>query len=191
MEPLSAVTTELEAARIHPLQHEVTKLLSRLHQVLPAQELLTVRPLHLPAEVMHKHMRLRVPALLAPRQDPCREYRRHPAWPVGPLLAGPVHENDVPVHLVGMIGEIVDRQLTLGEQEILHGPALVTHLLPCGGHELLHLAHLGRVLDVVGVDLGMLLLDVCGVVAVLVDEDGPAVVVEGFPEEGLVSEAKY
>lgn len=36
----------------------------------------------------------------------------------------------------------------------------------------------------------MLFFEICGVVAVFVDEDGSAIVVQGFPEEGLLGEAK-
>lgn len=45
-------------------------------------------------------------------------------------------------------------------------------------------------MHVVGLNLRVLLLEVGGVVAVLVDEDGAAVGVEGLPEEGLVGEAE-
>lgn len=55
----------------------------------------------------------------------------------------------------------------------------------------MQLAQFRRVLHIVCIDLWVFLFHVGGVVAVLIDEHGPAVMVEGFPEKGLWGEAKY
>ena len=48
-----------------------------------------------------------------------------------------------------------------------------------------------RVLHVVGIDFRVFLFHVSGVVTVLVDENGPPVMVESFPQKGLLGEPEY
>lgn len=184
------VVTELEAILIHFLHNIMTKQLGLLHQILSAQKLVPKNPLETLSEVMHEHVRFSIPSFLAPREHARGEYGRYPTRSIGPVASRPIDQDHIPIHFVDVVGQVVEAQLTLREQKVLDGPALVSYLLLSRGHQILHLLHLGRVVDVVGVDFGMQFFDVGGVVAILVDENCTAVVVESFPEKRLVSEAE-
>ncbi|KAI3462736.1 hypothetical protein Pfo_019399 [Paulownia fortunei] len=185
-----AAPAELRGVTIHSLQNKMAHHIFRLHQIFPAQELIARYSIHLHVEIMHENMRLWVASLLAPRKHPRREDGRHPPRRLRPIPSRPIHQYHIPVHLVQLVRQIIQTQFTLREQEILHGAALVPHLLLHRRYQLRHLAQFRGVLHVVGFDFRVLLLNVRRVVAVLVDEYGSAVVVEGFPEEGFVGEAE-
>lgn len=164
------------------------KRLTLLHHILSAQKLIPADPLHIPPEIVNEHVCLPAPALLAPGQHARRENGRDPTRRVRPVSSRPIDQDHVPVHLVHVVRKVINSELALGEKQILNRPALVSDLLLGDFDQLGHFSSLGGVLDVVGVDFRVLLLDVGGVVAVLVDEDGPAVVVQRLPQKGLVGE---
>lgn len=155
----------------------MTQRLTLLHQILSAQKLIPANPLHVSPEVMNEHVRLPAPAFFAPGQNAGREYRRDSPGRVRPVSSWSVDQDYVPVHLVYMVRKIVDSELAFREQEILNRPALVSDLFFGDFDQLGHFFSLGCVLNVVGVDFRVLFFYVGGVVAVLVDEDSPAVVV--------------
>lgn len=93
------------------------------HQVLPAEELVTADPLHIPDKVMHDDASLRVSSFLAPSEDPCNEYCRHPPKSIRASLLWarpPVSSYHMPVNLVHMIEEVIDPKRTFQEKEVLH-----------------------------------------------------------------------
>ncbi|EYU34561.1 hypothetical protein MIMGU_mgv1a014739mg [Erythranthe guttata] len=179
-----AAPAELGGGGVHSLKNKMAHHIFRLHKILPAQELIARYSIHLHIEIMHEDMCFRVPALFAPGEHRRREYRRHPPRRVRPVPSRPVHQYDIPVNLVQLVGQIVQAELALGEEEVLHGAALVPRLLLHRRHQLRHVGQPGGVLHVVGLDLRVLLLDVRRVVPVLVDEHRPAAaaVVERPPE---------
>ncbi|GER46420.1 transcriptional regulator [Striga asiatica] len=190
---LCPAPAELGRPAIHPLDHEVghRRTLSRPHQILPAKKLIAGDPIRLHIIVVHEHVSPRVsPRPLAPREHPSRENCCHPSRRVGPVPPRPVHKDNIPIDLVHLVGQVVEPQTALREEQILHGPALVAGRLPRGPHELGGVGQPRRILHVVGLDVRVALLHVGRVVPVLVDEDGSARMVEGPPEEGLVGEAE-
>nr|DAD21474.1 TPA_asm: hypothetical protein HUJ06_022937 [Nelumbo nucifera] len=92
------------------------KQVLRLHQVLLAQELIAANSFHLSVEVMDKHMRLPISASLAPRQHSRCEDRRHAARRRRVIATRSVHQYHIPSNLVQVIREVVDPQLTVGEE---------------------------------------------------------------------------
>lgn len=89
-----------------------------------------------------------------------------------------------------MIGHVVDGELAVREQEVLHGPAIVFELLPYSTQRRVHFLDFGRVLDVVNLEVRVVLLEGLDQELALVDKNGVALEVQGFPEEGLVGEAE-
>ena len=89
-----------------------------------------------------------------------------------------------------MVRKVVESQPAVGEQKILYGTALVPNLLSNCGNQFVQFGYLSGVLHVVGVNFGVFFFDEGSVVSILVDEDSAAVVVEGFPEKGLLGEAE-
>nr|DAD41343.1 TPA_asm: hypothetical protein HUJ06_015666 [Nelumbo nucifera] len=152
-----------------------------LNQVLFAQEFIAANSFYFPIEVVDVHVRLWIPAPLAPCQNPCREDRRHTSrrrWMITPRS---IHQYHVPIHLVQVIWEVIDPKLAVGEQQVLYGSAFVVELLPGRRDELLHLAHLGRVLDVVCFHVRVFFFEFHDVVLAFVEEDRSSVVIQGFP----------
>lgn len=139
---------------------------------------------------MHKHVRLLPSSFLAPRQHARRKNRRHPPRSPREVAARAVDQDDIPVHVVNVIGHVVDGELAVREQEVLHGPAIVFELLPYSMQRRVHFLDFGRVLDVVNLEARVVFLEGLDQELALVDKDGVALEVQGFPEEGLVGEAE-
>uniref|UniRef100_A0A7C8ZU93 Uncharacterized protein n=1 Tax=Opuntia streptacantha TaxID=393608 RepID=A0A7C8ZU93_OPUST len=142
--------------------HKMSQLISDLHEILPTQKLLTVHPLYLPPKLMHQHMRLLTLSLsspLGPPHDGGGEYCRHPPWRLRRVPSRPINENHIPINVIQMIGQIIDRQLALREEQVLHRPTLVPTVLSCVPDHLLRLAHFGRELNVVAFESGEIFLE--------------------------------
>lgn len=183
-------SAEASGVAIHSLEHKMAHRIRRFHQILSTQKLIARYSIHLHVVIMHEYMRLRTAAPLAPREHRRREDSRHPPRRLRPVASWPIHQNHIPLHLVELIWQIIEPQLALREEKILHRSALVPHLLLHRRDQLRCLAQLGGVCHVVRLDLRVLFLNVGGVVPILVDEDGPPVEVERSPEEALRREAK-
>lgn len=159
-----------------------------LDQVFFTQKLVAANPFHVPIYIVHEHMGLGSTALLASRQDSGGEYGRHPTRRPREVPSRAVHEDHVPIYLVEVVGKVVDAEFTVGEEEVLHGTALVPELLPRRLNQLRHFADLGGVLHVVRLYVGVFLFELGDVELALVQEDGPAVAVQSFPQQGLVGQ---
>lgn len=164
------------------------QLISVSDHVLRAKKLLTANPLHLPLVIVHKNLRRSGP--LRPCHHRRREDRRHPPRRGGMVPAWPVNEDDVPSHVVELVGEVVNGETTIGEQEVLNGAALGLDLRSGGGEEFREFLDLGYIRDIVGFEAGMAFFEVGGVVLVFIEEDGAAAVVESTPEEGFLAETE-
>ncbi|PON67185.1 hypothetical protein TorRG33x02_265530 [Trema orientale] len=103
----SLIATELEAILVHSFHHIMAEQVTRLHQILPAQELIPANPLQALPEIVDEHVGLRVTALLAPGQHPGREYGLDPTRRVGPIPPRPIDQNHVPIHVVHVVGQVV------------------------------------------------------------------------------------
>lgn len=89
-----------------------------------------------------------------------------------------------------MVGQIVERQLAVREEEVLNRAALVPTVLPSVHDHLLRLANSCGELDIVAFKSGEIVLEFRDKVFTLVEEDCSAGVIEGPPEGGLVGEAE-
>lgn len=138
---------------------------------------------------MYENVRSSAPSL-ASRQHRRGEDRRHPPRRSRAIPSRPVDENHIPVDVVELVGEVVNCEGAVGEEEVLDWAALVPYLFLGGGDQLGHLGDGGGVADVVGLEVGVLGLEPGGEVLVLVEEDGTTIVIDGLPEEGFMAEAE-
>ena len=90
-----------------------------------------------------------------------------------------------------MIREVVDAEFAVGEEEVLHRSALVPELLLRRPNQFRHFADLGRVLHIVRLYIWVFLFELGDVELALIKEDGAAVAVQSFPEQGLVGQPEY
>ncbi|URE35253.1 hypothetical protein MUK42_33477 [Musa troglodytarum] len=158
-------------------------------EVLRAEELRAAHPLRLPVVVVDEHVGVAPTA--RPGHDGGREDGRHPARRRRRVPLGPVHQDDVPGHVVELVGEVVDGEAAVGEEQVLHRPALPAALPTRGGQEVWHLPNLGGVSHVVGFQPRVAPLHAGDVVLVLVQEDGTPAVVERTPQRRLVPDPEH
>lgn len=162
-----------------------------LDQIFLTEKLITANLLHIPIHVVNKNMGFCGTALLASRQNSGGEYRRHSPRRCRKIPTRAVDEDHIPIDLVEMVGEVVDAEFAVGEEKVLDGSALVPELLPRRPNQFRHFADFCGVLNIVRLDIRMFLFDLRYVEFALVEEDGPAVAVQSFPEKGLVGQPEY
>ncbi|KAB8085948.1 hypothetical protein EE612_008985, partial [Oryza sativa] len=107
------------------------------------------------------------------------------------LPAWAIDEDDVPGDVVELVGEVVDGEAAVGEEEVLDGAA-VGGLGGAGGiEEVGELADGGGVRDVVRLQARERALHVRHVERVLVQEHRPPAVVQRAPQRRLGAEAEH
>ena len=89
-----------------------------------------------------------------------------------------------------MIREVVDAEFAVGEEEVLHRPALVPDLLLRRPDQFRHFGNFRGILHIVRLYVGMFLFELGDVEFALVEENGAAVAVQSFPEQGLVGQSE-
>ncbi|KAF5444354.1 hypothetical protein F2P56_036839 [Juglans regia] len=160
------------------------------NHILFAQEFIAAIPFDLSVEVVHEHMGAGPTVASAPRQHARREYSRHPTGSIWEVPTWAIDQNNVPRHVVNVVGKVVDSENAFREQEVLHRSALVADQGFGFFDELRHVGDLGGVTHVVGFDSRVRLFEPGDQELALVQIDCAAVEVEGVPEEGLVGETK-
>ncbi|KAG0470667.1 hypothetical protein HPP92_017367 [Vanilla planifolia] len=158
------------------------------NEIFATEELRAAHLLHLPVVVVHQHVSGPRPA--GSGKDARCEDGRHPARALRGVPSRAVDEDDVPRNVVEVVGEVVDAEAAVGEEEVLDRTALAGDLSPRCGKEVAELADLRGVGHVVALEARVLLLEVRDVVLVLVHEDGAPAVVERAPQEALRSKSE-
>ncbi|VFQ58886.1 unnamed protein product [Cuscuta campestris] len=102
-----------------------------IYEIATAEEPIAADSLHLPVDLVHEDVSRRRAARLAPGENAGGEYHGRPPGGRGGPAARSVDEDDVPRDVVDVVGEVVEGQLAVGVEKVLHRPAFFSALLLC------------------------------------------------------------
>ncbi|PON74521.1 hypothetical protein PanWU01x14_049280 [Parasponia andersonii] len=164
---------------------EVPQSAFLFRQVPFAEESLGEFVLHGPIHVVHEHVSL--PILSVPSHEPRRVDGAHPPRRVLEVPRGSVHHDQVPLRVVHVTRQVLQRELTPGDSGVPHNLAVLRRTDP---HELVSLVDLGVVFHVVRLQAGQTTPNLLDPGLVLLEEDRTAAVVEGGPHEAVVAQSE-
>lgn len=162
---------------------------STIHQVLLTQKLFRVNLLHLAIHVMQEHVR-HTAFLPVTRHHSGREHRRHPPRRLREVPLGRVDHDHVPLRLVNLVGEILQRQLARLVATKVRRRRRARGFGAVRAEQRIGVAKLRTVTDRMSAQARCVFQDRVDPLRILLQEHRGAPRVERGPHEGIVAQPK-
>jgi len=166
---------------------KVPKPSSTIHQILPTQKLFRVKLLHLAIHVMQEHVR-HTGFLPVTRHYSGGEHRRHPPRGLREVPLGRVDHDHVPLRLVNLVGEIIQRQLARFVATQVRRRRIARGFGAVRGEQRIGVAKLRTVMDGMSPQAWRVFQDRVDPLRILLQEHRGATRVERGPHEGVVAQ---
>ncbi|WVZ08231.1 hypothetical protein V8G54_021577 [Vigna mungo] len=166
---------------------KVPKPSSTIHQVLHTQKLFRVNLLHLAIHVMQEHVR-HTGFLPVARHHSGGEHRRHPPRRLREVPLRRVDHDHVPLRLVNLVGEILQRQLARLVATKVRRRRRTRGFGAVRGEQRIGVAKLRTVTDRMSPQARRVFQDRMDPLRILLEEHRGATRVERGPHEGIVAQ---